>query len=56
MSSVQADIRGQSTLTAKQGAEGNNLYHQKSQMVFPCHKATETSSAPGMQTFNQDKF
>lgn len=56
MSSVQSDLRGQSSLTAKQEAEGSNLYHQQSQVVCPCHEATETSSAPGMQTFNEDKF
>jgi len=56
MSSVQADLRGQPSLTVKQEAEGSNLYHQQSHMLCPCYKATETSSAPGMQTFNEDKF
>ena len=56
MSSVQADLRGQPSLTVKQEAEGSNLYHQQSHMLCPCYKATETSSAPGTQTFNEDKF
>lgn len=56
MSCVHADLRGQLSLTAKQGAEGSNLYHQQSQAVCPCHQATETSSAPGTQAFNEDKF
>lgn len=56
MSSMQAGLGGQLSLTAKQGAEGTNLYHQQSHMVCPCHKATEISGAPGMQTFNEDKF
>lgn len=51
MSSLHADLRGQSSLTAKQGAGGSNLFHQQSHTVYPCHKTTESSSAPGMQTF-----
>lgn len=43
-------------MTEKQGAEASNLYHEQSQMVCSCHKATETSSARGMQTFNEKKF
>lgn len=53
---VCRQIWGQQSLTEKWGTEGNNLYHQQSQMVCSCHKAIETSSAPGMQTFNENNF